>query len=56
MYEAEQRGIEIGEQRGIEAGIRNMVKIYQKFGQSWQRTVFMNLSRSEDLSKVWSEP
>lgn len=34
MYEAEQRGIEIGEQRGIEAGIRNMVKIYQKFGQS----------------------
>ena len=33
-YEAEQRGIEIGEQRGIEAGIRNMVKIYQKFGQS----------------------
>ena len=42
MYEAEQRGIEIGEQRGIEigeqrgieAGIKNMAKTYQKFGQS----------------------
>lgn len=34
MYEAEQRGIEIGEQRGIEAGIKNMAKTYKKFGQS----------------------
>ena len=31
MYEAEQRGIEIGEQRGIETGIKNMAKTYQKF-------------------------
>ena len=30
MYEAEQRGIEIGEQRGIETGIKNMAKTYQK--------------------------
>ena len=31
MYEAEQRGIEIGEQRGLETGIKNMAKTYQKF-------------------------
>ncbi len=44
MYEAEQRGIEIGEQRGIEigeqrgieAGIKNMAEVYQKFGQSYK--------------------
>ena len=44
MYEAEQRGIEIGEQRGIEigeqrgieAGIKNMAEAYQKFGQSYK--------------------
>ncbi len=36
MYEAEQHGIEIGEQRGIEAGIKNMAEVYQKFGQSYK--------------------
>ena len=44
MYEAEQRGIEIGEQRGIEIGeqrgieaaIKNMAEVYQKFGQSYK--------------------
>ena len=35
----EQRGIEIGEQRGIETGIKNMAKIYQKFGQSYQAAI-----------------
>ena len=35
MYEAEQRGIEIGEQRGIETGIKNMFFLIIRFTQEF---------------------
>ena len=60
MYEAEQRGIEIGEQRGIEigeqrgieAGIKNMAEAYQKFGQSYNAAKEAVQEKYPDLAET----
>ena len=60
MYEAEQRGIEIGEQRGIEigeqrgieAGIKNMAEVYQKFGQSYKAAKEAVQEKYPDLAET----